>query len=97
MQMHAKGKLKFWPRCTSSPLGPAQSDTHEGPGAGYLSGVAVAHPKIVKSGKEVRSDGEDLSVELGGPRHGGSSGQEDDSPGSLGRRNKSIAGPSNFE
>lgn len=49
----------------------------------YLSGVAVAHPKVVKAGEEVGSDGEDLRVELGGPRHGGGSRQEDDSLGSL--------------
>lgn len=51
----------------------------------YLSGVTVAHPKVVKSGEEVGSDGEDLRVELRGPRHGGSSRQEDDSLCSLRR------------
>lgn len=55
----------------------------------YLSGIAVAHPKVVKSGEEVGSDGEDLRVELRGPRHGGSSRQKDDSLGSLRRETNS--------
>lgn len=76
-------KTEILLKCLPAPLGPCRDRS-------YLSGVTVAHPKVVKSGEEVGSDGEDLRVELGGPRHGGSSRQEDDPPCGLRRENTKL-------